>query len=134
MFEQNNFLLKFPGLVGTTVVDFDVKFNGSVLEVNCRDDSVKMEFEGNNKLFASAISSLTPTVTSTNILSLDKSTNYLCNNAAIAIQFELPSWFPIPKDLVEQSGSTIIEKNLISDLTILLDNTSNAFDAWAKKQ
>jgi hypothetical protein len=120
--------------VGTAVVDFDVKFDGFVLEVNCRDDAVKISFDGPNKIFANAISSFTPIVVSTNILAVDKSTNYLCNNADIAIKFDLPSWFPIPKALVEKSGSEIIEKTLISDLSKLLDNTSNAFDLFMKKQ
>jgi hypothetical protein len=127
-------LLKFPGLIGTTVVDFDVKFDGSVLEVNCRDDAVKIEFDGPNKLLASTISSFTPIVTSTNILFFDQSAKKLNNNAQITIKFEIPSWFPIPMDLVERSGSSIIEKNVISDLTNLLENTSDAFDAWVKKQ
>mmetsp|Transcript_13009 Transcript_13009/g.12619 ORF Transcript_13009/g.12619 Transcript_13009/m.12619 type:complete len:203 (-) Transcript_13009:359-967(-) len=124
--------LKFPGLVGTAVVDFDVKFDGNVLEVNCRDDAVKISFDGPNKIFANAISSFTPIVVSTNILMVNKSS--LCNNADIAIKFDLPSWFPIPKALVEKSGSDIIEKNLISDLSKLLDNTSNSFDLFTKKQ
>jgi hypothetical protein len=111
--------IKFPGLLITSMVDFDIYFDGSRLEVNCFDDSLVQEYQG-SKLLISIISKLIPKVKSTNILTINEANNELINEATLNIIFSIPSWF-VKKDVLEAKGSEAIGENIESDLNKLLD-------------
>jgi hypothetical protein len=112
--------IKFPGLLITSMVDFDIYFDGSRLEVNCFDDSLVQEYQG-SKLLISIVSKLIPKVKSTNILTINEANNELINEATLNIIFSIPSWFPFKKNILEAKGSEAIGENIESDLNKLLD-------------
>ena len=111
--------MKFPGLVITSIVEFDTFFDGNRLEVNCFDDSLVQEYQG-SKLLISIISKLVPKVKSTNVLTINNN-NELINEATLNVIFSIPNWFPFKKDVLEDKGSEAFAKNIESDLNNLLD-------------
>jgi len=111
--------IKFPGVMITSIVEFDTRFEDNRLEVNCFDDSLVQEYQG-SKLLISIISKLIPKIKSTNILTIDTN-NELINEATLNIMFSIPSWFPFKKDVLEEKGSEAIGANIESDLNKLLD-------------
>lgn len=127
MYEGKLSPLQFPGLKVIPTIRFLTKFDGRGLEVSCSQDSLQQEFEG-SKLFASWLSKLFPQVTSCNKCNYDETINELSNEASLEIKFNLPAWFPIPAQIIDEKGSAVIQQGLDKDLTILIDNVIKEYD------
>jgi len=126
----------YPGGVSvTSVVNFDVAFDGKIFRVDCKEGSLKQTFKGPIKPIVSALESLAPSVQTTNTLILDmredqtssgvapkKLPPLLTNSATVTIKFALPQWFPVPLKAVEEGGSKAVQKTIEADLRAFLDN------------
>jgi hypothetical protein len=75
-----------------------------------------------------------PTVRSRTIISVANADNLITNMADLEISFPFPSWFPFPAESVEQTGSEILKRKLVSDLDELLDKIIDTYEKWSEKQ
>lgn len=122
--------IEFPGLTVRTSVEFDCVSDDNRLEVTCRDGAVTQEFEG-NKLFASRVSKLLPKVTSSTIFEVDSEAHFV-NRASLEIAFALPSWFPIPAEVIEKRGSASIQQSMLKDMTSVVDKVLDVYQSQSK--
>jgi hypothetical protein len=112
--------LTFPGVTVTSVVKFDMEFDGKRFAAYCRPDSIVQSYSG-NEYFANILAKLLPTIESSTVITYDELSATLSNEAKLLISFDLPDWFPIPAGRISSSGSASIDKNLECDINALLD-------------
>lgn len=120
--------LHFPGVTVKSRMTFDCMRNEqNAIIVRCLEDSMQQEYEG-NKLFASWLEKLLPTVTSSTEFGVDEEQLILFNNSTLQIAFALPRWFPVPADIIEQKGSVIIRDNMKRDMDKVISNIIDLYE------
>ncbi|KAJ1438401.1 hypothetical protein B484DRAFT_444597 [Ochromonadaceae sp. CCMP2298] len=112
--------LNFPGVVVSSIVNFDMEFDGKRFAAYCRPDSIVQKYTG-NEYFANILQKVLPRIESCTVITYDEQSATLTNQADLAISFDLPDWFPIPAGRISSSGSASIDKNLETDINALLD-------------
>lgn len=120
--------LQFPGISITSIMDFNVAFDGSSLEVKCNDDNLKQEFQG-SKVLKNLISRLLPKVNSYSKFFIDEENRNLVNDAMLEIKFGLPKWFPFKKETIEKNGSETIQKQLENDMKTVMSEIIKSYEA-----
>lgn len=120
--------LRFPGIAITSIVDFDTSFNGTSLDVQCREGALKQSFQG-SKFLESIISRLLPSIQSRSITSFDRDDCCVSTKAELAIGFPVPSWFPLNVEAVEKGGSETIQASMDKDLNGFLDKIVAEYSA-----
>jgi hypothetical protein len=124
----------FPGLSITSVVDFNVTFNGRVLTLNADGSSMKQTLDGSPILKAFMSRLPLPSVKSTSVIAASDSDEFLTNRAELEISFPYPDWFPIPANMIEQKGSETIQSKIITDLDDLFKNILDCHERWLQNE
>eukprot|EP01038_Epipyxis_sp_PR26KG_P012582 gene12582-16873_t len=118
---------KYPlGVSITAIINFNTVFDGKSFTTICDENSVTQTVQG-PKLIAQVLSSILPTVKTTNICSIDEVNDKLVNESFLEIKFDLPDWFPFKKEDIERDGSENVRKVMETDLTIFLDKVMKLY-------
>lgn len=118
--------ISFPGLRVTSVIDFETTFDLNKFEVACNEGAITQTFEG-NIILIKIFSGLTPAVISKTIWFVDTESGSLSNRSELQIRFGVPSWFPFDVNNSQRDGSSVLQKSLEADITILLDRLVNLY-------
>ena len=119
----------FPGLTVSSTVNINVDFDGySTLYCTIGDSDIEQDIKGPS-LLVRLLSSILPVIRSRNIIKFDKENAMISNDAILEIDISLPSWFPVSQEAAKNGTSKVIEDNMESDLTSLLDNLVAAFES-----
>mmetsp|Transcript_8958 Transcript_8958/g.9010 ORF Transcript_8958/g.9010 Transcript_8958/m.9010 type:complete len:218 (-) Transcript_8958:198-851(-) len=127
--------IKFPGITVASEAVFDVEFDGSSnFTAILNKGGTSLKTEGGPKFIASIIQKLLPSVESRTSITYDPTTNSITNSASLITEFNLPAWFPLPRDSLSSEGSAAIQKSMETDLDELLENIIKEYYKWESNE
>ena len=112
--------IRFPGVTVRSILDFQVHQEDLRIDVTCEQGSLEQSFEG-PKVFVGIVSKILPSIASRTSFILNTNEAMLTNQAQLEISFNVPSWFPLNQQSVEESGSKTIQSSMEKDLDGILD-------------